>query len=343
MPAISVVIPAFNRADWIIPTLRSVQNQTFGDFEVIVVDDGSTDNTAEIIAGFQADEPGIRLIRHDTNRGVSAARNSGIAAAGGDYIAFLDSDDLWRPQKLEKQFERMENLPRAQREDTFCFTHFIHQWKEYPQDFVVLMKDAYVPEGESLPVPIPYDDNRLTRLVGTRALWHGVGSTLFAHRRAIEKNGGFREGLGYGEDTEYVIRHIANGGMVTAVPRFLMIYRCPTDTTHYPGIEGYSNFMIDTYKYPIYRRWGFSAANQFAASLFIDNFMIARRKKQYARARAEILKAYIVAPGTTDHRLALLTEGKSRRHVPAMRIWEKEAMLPPRGRNMTARLLKDEP
>jgi glycosyltransferase involved in cell wall biosynthesis len=100
-PLVSVIIPTFNRG-WIVKdAIESVLAQDFTDFELIAVDDGSTDNTSEILGEFESD---IRVIRQ-TNRGVSAARNRGIQASVGRWIAFLDSDDLWLPQKLSHQVD----------------------------------------------------------------------------------------------------------------------------------------------------------------------------------------------------------------------------------------------
>jgi len=107
-PTVSVIIPTYNRAHLVGRAIRSVLNQTFQDFEIIVVDDGSTDNTEEVVKGFN--DPRIRYIRHEYNRGGSAARNTGIRAARGEYIAFLDSDDEWLPQKLERQVKAFKDL-----------------------------------------------------------------------------------------------------------------------------------------------------------------------------------------------------------------------------------------
>ncbi|MDM8525768.1 glycosyltransferase [Desulfococcaceae bacterium HSG8] len=108
-PMISVIIPTFNRG-WIIQeAIDSVLSQTFRDFELIVVDDGSTDHTQDILGVYQED---IIIIRQD-NRGVSAARNRGIASASGRLIAFLDSDDLWLPNKLSAQVEFFNSNPDA--------------------------------------------------------------------------------------------------------------------------------------------------------------------------------------------------------------------------------------
>jgi glycosyltransferase involved in cell wall biosynthesis len=100
-PMVSVVIPTYNRAHLVSRAIQSVLDQTYRDFELIIVDDGSTDNTEEVVRAFH--DARIIYLKQPSNRGVSAARNAGIKAAQGNYIAFQDSDDEWLPQKLEKQ------------------------------------------------------------------------------------------------------------------------------------------------------------------------------------------------------------------------------------------------
>jgi len=100
MAFVSVVIPTYNRPEKVARAVSSVLNQTYPDFEVIVVDDGSNDNTEEYLKIFY---PKITFIRHKANLGVSAARNTGISASKSPFIAFLDSDDYWLPKKLETQ------------------------------------------------------------------------------------------------------------------------------------------------------------------------------------------------------------------------------------------------
>ena len=103
LPKVSVVIPTHDRAHLVGRAIRSVLAQTFQDFEIIVVDDCSVDNTKEVVQSLA--DSRIRYLRHEINRGGSAARNTGIGAARGEWIAFLDSDDEWLPKKLEKQLE----------------------------------------------------------------------------------------------------------------------------------------------------------------------------------------------------------------------------------------------
>jgi glycosyltransferase involved in cell wall biosynthesis len=98
-PCVSVIIPTYNRAALVAEAVASVLAQTWRDFEVLVVDDGSTDHTATALAPFAGQ---VRVVRRPSRGGVSAARNRGIAAARGQWLAFLDSDDLWLPEKLSR-------------------------------------------------------------------------------------------------------------------------------------------------------------------------------------------------------------------------------------------------
>ena len=106
-PKVSVIIPTYNRAHLLERSMRSVLAQTFKDFELIVVDDGSSDNTSEVVKKFS--DARIRYVKHKINRGGAAARNTGINLAKGDFIAFQDSDDEWLLEKLEKQIRLFES------------------------------------------------------------------------------------------------------------------------------------------------------------------------------------------------------------------------------------------
>jgi glycosyltransferase involved in cell wall biosynthesis len=107
-PTVSVIIPTFNRAHMIGKAIKSVLNQTYRDFEVIVVDDGSTDNTKEIIRSF-TDKRIKYFKKYKKNRGISVTRNIGIEMARGKYIALLDSDDEWLLEKLDKQIKVLQS------------------------------------------------------------------------------------------------------------------------------------------------------------------------------------------------------------------------------------------
>lgn len=117
-PTVSVVIPTYNAADLLPDTVESVLNQTYRDFELIVVDDGSTDETPQVMEVYMDD---VRYIRKE-NGGSASARNRGIREAKGQYVALLDADDLWLPEKLECQMEQFE----AQPDLAWSYTDWIH-------------------------------------------------------------------------------------------------------------------------------------------------------------------------------------------------------------------------
>jgi len=105
MPKVSVIIPTYNRAGIVVRAISSVLNQTVSDFEVIIIDDGSVDGTEKAVAGLKGP---IQYLAHPANLGVSAARNTGIRHSNAPFIAFLDSDDHWLPEKLNVQMQFFE-------------------------------------------------------------------------------------------------------------------------------------------------------------------------------------------------------------------------------------------
>lgn len=109
VPTVSVIMPAYNSEAFIGESVRSVLGQTFADLELIVIDDGSTDGTAAKLAEFR--DPRLRVIHHESNRGVSAAGNTGIRAAAGTFIGCIGSDDIWLSTKLDEQITLLEREP----------------------------------------------------------------------------------------------------------------------------------------------------------------------------------------------------------------------------------------
>jgi glycosyltransferase involved in cell wall biosynthesis len=108
-PAVSVIIPVYNRATLVRDAVASILAQRFADFELVVVDDGSTDKSAEVVQAFE--DPRIRIVSHARNHGIPDARNTGLDAARGELIAWLDSDDIARPGRLEAQVAFLRNNP----------------------------------------------------------------------------------------------------------------------------------------------------------------------------------------------------------------------------------------
>ena len=108
----TIVTAAYNAERFLSATIDSVRAQTFGDFEYIIIDDGSRDGTADVVRRHMDEEPRVRLVQQ-SNRGLAATRNAGIRAARGELIAFLDHDDFWRPEKLALQIAALDANPKA--------------------------------------------------------------------------------------------------------------------------------------------------------------------------------------------------------------------------------------
>ena len=195
------MIPTRNRCDWLRLTLHAVLRQRDVDLEAIVIDDGSTDDTAEMLA--EVSDPRVRAIRHGSSRGVSASRNDGAAEAQGEWVAFVDDDDLWAPEKLALQVEAADTTGRP-----WVYTGSVN------------VDDQGRIVGGNPPLP-PED---VTRLIGRQNVIPGGGSNVVVRRDEFERVGPFDVRLKNTEDWELWIR-LADRGPPAWVPRPLMAYR----------------------------------------------------------------------------------------------------------------------
>jgi len=182
VPLVSVIIPTYNRAALVQEAVASVLAQTCRDFELLVVDDGSTDGTREALAPLAGQ---INLRRHASRRGVSAARNTGIAAARGVWLALLDSDDLWLPEKLARQLAFLAAHPELE----LCQT-----------------EETWVRRGVRVNPPLTH------RKAGGRIFFQSLKrclvspSAVILHRRLLKKHGAFDENLPAAEDYDLWLR-----------------------------------------------------------------------------------------------------------------------------------------
>jgi len=180
-PLVSVIIPTYNRAALVAAAVASVKAQTYRDFEIIVVDDASTDGTFEALTTGRE----FRVLRHPHRRGVAAARNLGVAAARGEWLAFLDSDDLWLPDKLARQFLLLEGQPELR----LCQTD-----------------ETWVRRGVRVNKPAAH------RKVAGQIFLPSLGrcmispSAVMLNRRLLEDHGGFDETLPAAEDYDLWLR-----------------------------------------------------------------------------------------------------------------------------------------
>lgn len=192
---VSVIIPTHNRANLLLRAIKSVQEQTIKDLEIIVVSDGSTDDTADVMKKISNEDNRINYISYFPGHNGNYARNRGIMAAKGDYIAFLDDDDEWLPMKLEMQLEVMNSQPDV----VLVYTG---------------VKHIYVDEGvEYTSLPKKQGDLSKEILLGN---WIGSTSTVLLRKEVLDKSGVFDEDLEARQDYDLWIR-IAQYGNISAV------------------------------------------------------------------------------------------------------------------------------
>ena len=197
-----MIIPAYNRAAEIGDAIAGVLDQSFADFELIVVDDVSTDGTAAAVEAIA--DPRLRLVRREANGGPGAARNSGVAAARGKIIAFLDSDDRWLPEKLARQLAFM-----GERGVAVCCTGF----------------ELHRPGGGAPEVRLPdpphlIGDDMIDRADIT------IGTTMAIERDLFDRVGPFDENMRRLEDWDWQLRLGRLGGL-DFVPEALAIHHAP--------------------------------------------------------------------------------------------------------------------
>jgi len=206
---VGVVVPMFNAEHTIAATLGSICRQTHHPLDIVVVDDGSTDGSAAIVATWRARDNRVRLI-HQDNAGVAAARNAGAAATTAPYLAFVDADDLWAPEKIASQLAVLEATgPEVGL--VYCWFASIRE-----DDRVVSFGPQALEEGcvlESL----------------LAANWIGTGSSLLLRRAAFEAAGGYDAGLraadAQGAEDIQLCCRVAERSEFRVVPRYLVGYR----------------------------------------------------------------------------------------------------------------------
>jgi glycosyltransferase involved in cell wall biosynthesis len=200
-PRVSVVIPAYERADVVGRAIDSALAQTVTDIEVLVVDDGSDDDTDAVVEGYEDER--VRYLAHETNRGVSAARNTGVEAARGDYVAFLDSDDEWLPRKLARQLAVL-----ADRGDGWVGAYC----DVATAGLSTAGRLATVVSAKLFRTRAPREGGReLAESLLSMQVFMGPGSTLLVEREVLAATGGFDEGLSIYEDWDLVLRVLAEG------------------------------------------------------------------------------------------------------------------------------------
>jgi glycosyltransferase involved in cell wall biosynthesis len=205
-PRVSVLMPVFNGGGYLAAAIESIRAQTFEDFELVIIDDGSTDGSAETIAASAARDRRIRAYRKD-NSGISDTLNRGIAEARGDWIARLDADDIMLPHRLERQMAFVTTNPKIVAAGSYY-------------DII----DEHGTRCATLR-PLPRSLDELQRFLAAREPLAFTHPTMIYRRDIAAALGGYRREYEPCEDTELFARMIATSGIILIQPEILTLYR----------------------------------------------------------------------------------------------------------------------
>ncbi len=268
---ISVIIPVFNRRQEVLRALASALAQTLPPDEILIVDDASTDGSAEAVAALQ--EPRIRIMRHAHNRGAAAARNTGIEAARGDWIAFLDSDDEWDKRKLALQLEALRHAPA----DTAAgVTGYVIR------DYRTGEQRSFHPTAR---------DASLDALLWGCPL--GVGSTLLARRWVFSEVGLLDPDLPRLEDWEWLMRYLP-AHRLGVLPEALTIVHKGGDPSVARVVAAVSRIR-EKHRAAWYRR-SWLAGRKFDSTLLVEAAAASYYARDLRRAAVLSLRALAAYP-----------------------------------------------
>ena len=189
MPFFTVIIPLYNKEKYIENAIKSIINQTFTDFELLIINDCSTDKSVEIASKFLSEK--VHLIHHEKNSGLAATRNTGIKKATSNYVTFLDADDLWKPHFLEKIFHLFQNFPEAR----IFRTNYEEIWN----------KTIKKPHNGSESLPTDFAGYVNFFKINLKQGLYNHGSVCL-HKEVYEKVGFYNENIQLSQDLDFNIR-----------------------------------------------------------------------------------------------------------------------------------------
>lgn len=214
-PIVSIIIPVYNKADYIQNTLGSALGQSFPNTEIILVDDGSTDCSLEILKAYFKKYPDKITLIDQENRGVSSATNTGLCAAKGEYIQFLDADDLMSTDKIENQIMLLKDKPSS-----FMASCEWVMFQDNPSNFTNIPYGVFQEFDSGLDLLLRFWNHQEMMAI----------SSYLIHRSLIEKAGPWDESLTINQDGEFFARALIHAGKVLFEPKSKVFYRKPSAT-----------------------------------------------------------------------------------------------------------------
>src|SRR5262245_12573229 len=284
-PTVSVVLPVYNGAAFLEAALASVRAQTHADWEMLLVDDGSTDATPAIAAAAAAADPRILVLRK-SNGGISAALNLGLSQARGEWIARLDSDDEMEPDRLRRQLAFLAGMPRLGGASSF---------------FTVIDSEGRVLQTVR---PLPLAEAEIEPLLARGGTLRYTHPTVTFRRDVALALGGYRQALEPCEDVDLFLRFYESGRPILVQPEYLTRYRIhPAQITASKVGEGFRK--VDYAHDSFFRRRSGQPERSYAAFLADQaREPLGRRLRRLADLGAEVLHRRSTALFAADRRLA---------------------------------------
>jgi glycosyltransferase involved in cell wall biosynthesis len=268
MPEVSVIIPVYNRNELLREALESVFHQNYYDYEIIVVDDGSD----EPVSDHFLPEENFHIIRHDTNKGVSVARNSGIVASRGKYVAFLDSDDVWLPEKLLTQLtfiKENNNKVSANVTGFFLTDEFGIQHTEIPEH---------------------QDDWYKYLMLGCGL---GPGTTLMVHRLAFDLVGLFDASLIRYEDWDWLLRFVDSFPLTVISEPLANVHR--SSISEAKVVESSTYHLLDKHMKD-FQRFGIFYARKAIAKRWLELAIYFLKDRDFIKGLSYLIKTLMTYP-----------------------------------------------
>jgi glycosyltransferase involved in cell wall biosynthesis len=284
-PVVSVIIPAYNAAAFLETAIQSVQQQTCTRWELVIIDDGSTDETLRIAATYQAQDARITVISQP-NRGVSAARNLGVAHSQGELLAFLDADDQWLPAKLSQHIAQFQAQPRLG--VSFAQVEFLSTAGEATGQFTSAQLTGLQPANFLAENPTTTTSNWVLR------------------REVLEQVGGFCEDMSYSEDLEWLLRaSYQSQWQIAGLAQVLTRYRTSSSglSADLSRMEAGWNLLVER-------------ARSYAPDLVEQHFAFAQAIHLRYLARRSLRLSLPATVGVDFIRRALRSDGRILLHQP---------------------------
>lgn len=227
-PRVSVIMAAYNRERFLAEAVESILTQDFADFELILVDDGSTDATPEIAAGLARRDRRVVILRQN-NAGVAAARNAAMARARGEYAAIMDSDDISFPMRLRRQVDFLDATPGVCGVGTRYFFIDADGRRTGPR--------RYARDPDAEPAKLPTEPAALRRRLLEKGVFHLLHPTAMFRTDAIREAGGYREIFQAAEDSDLHLRLLTGGQELANLDELLFLYRQGGDNLSYASLD----------------------------------------------------------------------------------------------------------